>query len=253
MLTVRNVWQETCCCTQCIEKGAAAFELLEDIIKQTYGLSAEASKRREVAKNIEVYYERYYRGLMLPTSQDVHRCMTHALSHPTDKDFQSTCSHQHIVQCEIMQQDVAYVQELRMDIQGRVDTLSTDDRDHLKWQLQTFEEMLSKYKAHLVRKSWDREAYKRLIQRMSTVCALVIIDYGQKVEPCRNRESQSEHFGKAGISQFGSTYLMRADGFEADELVTMLGDQRAAKLKPGDLVAFTVVFYNSDANQVRSG
>jgi hypothetical protein len=33
----------------------------------------------------------------------------------------------------------------------------------------------------------------------------VIIDYGQKVEPTGQVESQSECFGKSGISQFGTT------------------------------------------------
>ena len=41
--------------------------------------------------------------------------------------------------------------------------------------------------------------------------AAVIIDYGQKVEPTGQIESQSECFGKAGISQFGATFLMPSE------------------------------------------
>jgi hypothetical protein len=75
------------------------------------------------------------------------------------------------------------------------------------------------------------------------------MDYGQKIEPAGNQESQSECFGKAGISQFGVTYLMLASGFSIEEQIEMLDEDRTNKLLPGDLVAFTTVLYNSDANQ----
>ena len=55
--------QETCCCTTCIEKGAAAFDMLQELIKEVHGISALADQRGAVAKNLEVYYERYYRSL----------------------------------------------------------------------------------------------------------------------------------------------------------------------------------------------
>jgi hypothetical protein len=242
--------QETCCCTTCIEKGAAAFDMLQELIKEVHGISALAEQRGAVAKNLEVYYERYYRSLLLTCSQDVNRCMTHALSHPTDKDFQCLCTHEHGVECEIMQQDVAFLQELRADIVQRVTTLDDAEREHLLWKLNACEVLLSKYKAHLLRKTWDREAYKRLVGRLTATSALIIIDYGQKVEPMRHNESQSECFGKAGISQFGATYLMLAEGFTAEQHLEMLGEERVRSLKREDLIAFTTVFYNSDAHQV---
>ena len=213
-------------------------------------MSVQADQRGAVAKNIEVYYERYYRSLLLLSSTDVNRCMTHALSHPTDKDFQCQCSHGHEVQCEIMQQDIAFLQELRVDITERVPSIVDDARKHLLWKLNAVEVLLSKYKAHLLRKRWDREAYKRLVGRLTKTCALIIIDYGQKVEPQRHKESQSECFGKAGISQFGATYLMLAEGFSPEDLNAMLGEERVKCMRQDDLIAFTTVFYNSDAHQV---
>jgi len=242
--------QETCCCTTCIEKGAAAFDLLQELIKEVHGNSALADQRGAVAKNLEVYYERYYRSLLLRGSEDINRCMTHALSHPTDPDFQCVCAHEHGAECEIMQQDVAFLQEVRADIVDRVTTLDDAQREHLLWKLNACEVLLSKYKAHLLRKTWDREAYKRLVSRLTASCALIIIDYGQKVEPMRHNESQSECFGKAGISQFGATYLMLSEGFTPEQHLEMLGEERVRSLRSDDLIAFTTVFYNSDAHQV---
>ena len=62
--------------------------------------------------------------------------------------------------------------------------------------------------------------------------AAVIIDYGQKVEPTGQIESQSECFGKAGISQFGATFLMPASSFEKTKLEEMLGEDRTKSIKP---------------------
>jgi hypothetical protein len=77
----------------------------------------------------------------------------------------------------------------------------------------------------------------------------VIIDYGQKVEPTGQVESQSECFGKTGISQFGDTFLMLAASFDKTKLESMLGEERTKSIKPGDMVVFTAVLYNADANQ----
>ena len=76
--------------------------------------------------------------------------------------------------------------------------------------------------------------------------ATVIIDYGQKVEPTGQVESQSECFGKSGVSQFGATFL---SSFEKTKLESMVGEERTKTIKPGDMVVFTVVLYNADSNQ----
>ena len=63
---------------------------------------------------------------------------------------------------------------------------------------------------------------------------VVIIDYGQKVEPTGQVESQSEYLGKTGISQFGVTFLMLEVSFDK-----MLGQERTKNIKPGDMVVLT--------------
>jgi len=83
-----------------------------------------------------------------------------------------------------------------------------------------------RYKAHLVRKTWDRLAQAEMFGRVGANEAAVIIDYGQKVEPTGQVESQSECFGKAGISQFGVTFLMPTSSFEKTKLDEMLGERQ---------------------------
>jgi hypothetical protein len=57
-----------------------------------------------------------------------------------------------------------------------------------------------RYKTHLLCKTWDRLAQAKMFGRVGANEAAVIIDYGQKVEPTGQIESQSECFGKVGIS-----------------------------------------------------
>jgi hypothetical protein len=56
-------------------------------------------------------------------------------------------------------------------------------------------------------------------------------------------------FGKPGISQFGATFLMSVSSFDKTKLEEMLGEERTKGIKPGDMVVFTAVLYNADANQ----
>ncbi len=75
-------------------------------------------------------------------------------------------------------------------------------------------------------KTWDRLAQAKMFGRVGSSEDAVIIDYGQKVEPTGQVESQSECFGKAGISQFGVTFLMPASSFEKTKLDEMLGERQ---------------------------
>ena len=93
-----------------------------------------------------------------------------------------------------------------------------------------------------MRKTWDRLAQAKMFGRAAGANeAAVIIDYGQKVEPTGQIESQSECFGKAGISQFGATFLMPSSAFDKTKLEAMLGEERTKIIKPGDMVVFTAV------------
>jgi hypothetical protein len=73
----------------------AAFVLVRDIIKNAHGVSIKSAETLAMCKNLELYFERYYRSMLLQSSDDINRCMTHALSHPTDPAFQSLCMHHH--------------------------------------------------------------------------------------------------------------------------------------------------------------
>ena len=69
----------------------------------------------------------------------------------------------------------------------------------------------------------------------------IIVDYGQKWEPQKGKESQNFAFGKAGFSMYGATGLMRASSFTDQQLSSMLGEEEAKKIKPGDMIMHSLV------------
>jgi hypothetical protein len=68
----------------------------------------------------------------------------------------------------------------------------------------------------------------------------------------KNVESQTDAFGKAGISFFCITWVMLASTFSRERLVEHLGVEEADKLKPGDKICIVTSTWCDDAKQVFS-
>ena len=77
----------------------------------------------------------------------------------------------------------------------------------------------------------------------------LIVDYGQKWEPQKGKESQTFQFGKAGLSNYGATGLLLASSFTPEKLEEMLGKEEANKIKEGDMIMHDVMLYCNDAKQ----
>lgn len=243
----KDMKQQTCCCTQCVEKGSVAFETLRAVVRKAFGSTPQGTEFLEALENLQHFYQRYFRGMLKQSSEDVHMCMSYALSSSTDAHFNCACPHVHKVGCEILQQDVALFHSLRKAV---AESGQQEDSEQNVWMLDRAQDLFEQYKAHLLRKQWDRDSQARMFGRLlGPEDAACIIDYGMKIDPSGQEEAQSECFGKSGISQFGLTCLMLASGFSTEKLIEMLGVDRANNLKTGDFVVFTCVLYNADASQ----
>ena len=109
--------------------------------------------------------------------------------------------------------------------------------------------LISRYKAHLCRKTFDKMSERECYALLKKGQVRLIQDYGQKWEPMKWKETQTFQFGKAGLSQWGGTFLMCASNFSQQELVDMLGAAGAGKIKVGDMVIYSIVLYCNDAKQ----
>ena len=91
-------------------------------------------------QNLEHFFERYYRGLLLIKSDDCDLCMTHALSKADDANARCLCDHEHSPKSELMRQDVALLHALREEI--NLYSNEVDRKDHL-WSLDRAQGLLN--------------------------------------------------------------------------------------------------------------
>jgi hypothetical protein len=139
----KDMTRQTCCCTQCVNKGGVAFDILRQLCTTALGESLSTSEQTSwlnSIQNLEHFFERYYRGMLQISSDDCNMCMTHALSKADDAKGRLRCGHQHSPQCELMRQDVALLHALREAI--TLHSNDTDRKDHL-WSLDRAEALLN--------------------------------------------------------------------------------------------------------------
>ena len=135
--------RQTCCCTQCVNKGGVAFDILRQLCTTALGESLSTSEQTSwlnSIQNLEHFFERYYRGLLLIKSDDCDLCMTHALSKADDANARCICDHEHSPKSELMRQDVALLHALREEI--NLHSNEVDTKDHL-WSLDRAQGLLN--------------------------------------------------------------------------------------------------------------
>jgi hypothetical protein len=93
----KDMTRRTCCCTQCVNKGGVAFEILRQLCTTALGQSSSTTVGTFLnsIQNLEHFFERYYRGLLLIKSNDCDLSMTHTLSKADDANARSLCDHEH--------------------------------------------------------------------------------------------------------------------------------------------------------------
>jgi len=64
----KDMKQETCCCTVCIEKGAGSCDMLRDLVSLVFGGTIEGRKYSDAVEDVEYFYARYYRGMLCESS-----------------------------------------------------------------------------------------------------------------------------------------------------------------------------------------
>ena len=88
----------------------------------------------------------------------------------------------------------------------------------------------------------------RLVGGASSSKATINYD-NMHLDPGHLQSLTSIHHIPACSETFGATFLMPASSFEKTKLEEMVGEERTQTIKPGDMVVFTAVLYNADANQ----
>lgn len=125
-------------------------------------------------------------------------CSTHSLNDNKDVLFRSTCSHlpdKVCVQCKALKEVLQHIQNYLNDL-----TMTEDKLDDLRYTYHMAEEAIRSWKAHQLRSVRQDRARTDILDILDDSSVLITQDWAMKFLPQKDRESQSDWFGKRGIS-----------------------------------------------------
>ena len=148
----------------------------------------------------------------LSTSSEVaEHCFVYSLSDRADHGLQKKCDHSHekvCLQCENLKE----VLEVIATAVEKTPFTNEDDRDEAIYLTRTATLAIQSWKCHLLRSAHQDQARLDVIEVLDTNTILIVNDWAMKFLPQRYRESQSDWFGKRGISWHISVVYRRVEG-----------------------------------------
>ena len=90
--------------------------------------------------------------------------------------------------------------------------ISSDEKDEMKYVVSLAKKKIEAWKAHLLRSINQDEARLDVLKNLDDHSVLLVLDWAMKYLPRKYRDSQSDWFGKRGISWHISTAMRKFDG-----------------------------------------
>lgn len=125
-------------------------------------------------------------------------CSMYALSDSKEDPFKSTCNHSHdkrCMQCETLKDVLEKVENCFVDCE-----VSPEELDDLTYSCRQAVDSIKGWKAHQLRSCRQDEARTSILNTLDERSVHVTQDWAMKFLPQKYRESQSDWFGKRGIS-----------------------------------------------------
>ena len=147
-------------------------------------------------------------------------CRQYALSDPKDKDYQSPCDHAHDDICDRCEE----LSQVLHDISAAVTHLSAqsnvheDSRDEVLFTTDQARHSILAWKAHLLRSVNQDQARLDVLENLDETSCFLVEDWAMKFLPRKYRESQTDWFGKRGLSWHVTVAIRR----EASQDLSMM-------------------------------
>ena len=137
-------------------------------------------------------------------------CSVHALNDNKDTSFQGSCDHDHDMSC-------AHCEELKGVLSNIEDYLSQvkvlqNELDSLQFTCSHAVQDIISWKAHQLRSVRQDKARTDILLDLDETSVLITQDWAMKFLPQKYRESQSDWFGKRGISWHISVVAWKKQG-----------------------------------------
>ena len=150
------------------------------------------------------------------------QCMAYALSEPRDSSLTQKCNHTHRVhcaQCDTLQ--IMLNEILTFVLQASFQ--SDDDRDEAIYVTRHSTEVIQAWKSHQLRTVRQDQSILQFLQQLDTSSVFITQDWAIKYLPRKYRESQSDWYGKRGISWHISVAVRRRnDHLESQGLIHVI-------------------------------
>ncbi|KAK3717709.1 hypothetical protein QZH41_009787, partial [Actinostola sp. cb2023] len=145
------------------------------------------------------------------TAHIADHCYMYALSDKTDKDYNHKCNHHHNERCDHCQNLDGTLKSIEEAIQA-IEFASDEDRDESLYLCQSAQRAIYAWKSHQLRSVRQDQARLDLVDNLHDNTIYIVNDWAMKFLPRQYRESQSDWFGKRGISWHISVVFRRFNG-----------------------------------------
>ena len=145
-----------------------------------------------------------------PSSRVPDHCRAYALSYQADPDYVSSCDHEHDLACDRCDVFPNVVHEVESALQNA--EISSDEKDEMKYVVSLARKRIEAWKAYLLRSINQDEARLDVLKNLDAYSVLLVLDWAMKYLPRKYRESQTDWFGKRGISWHITTATRIVEG-----------------------------------------
>lgn len=165
-----------------------------------------------------MFFYMYIQVHVTESSSVADHCSVHALNDSKDTSLQAPCDHSHDIFCAQCEE----LKDVLNNIEGYLSqvTVSQDELDSLQYTCSHAVQDIKSWKAHQLRSVRQDIARTDILLDLDETSVLITQDWAMKFLPQKYRESQSEWFGKRGISWHISVVAWKKNGnFQSQTLV----------------------------------
>jgi hypothetical protein len=138
-------------------------------------------------------------------------CIFHALNDISDKTWKTPCKHKHEKSCSQCDELGKVLEDIDNFLRNQSD-LSLDEFQDLEYTYKQSTEAIAAWKSHQLRSVRQDQARTACLDKLDEASVLIIQDWAMKFLPIKYRESQSDSYGKRGISWHISVVARKVDG-----------------------------------------
>ena len=145
---------------------------------------------------------------VLPSSRVPDNCWAFVHSYQGDTDYVSACCHDHDItcdRCDLLTNVVCEIESALENVE-----ISTDEKGEMKDVVSLAKKRTEAWEAHLLRSINQDEARLDAINTLDAHSVLLVMDWAMKYLPRKYRESQTDWFGKRGISWHIATAMRKS-------------------------------------------